>query len=83
MKNLDQRLRDLEQRAEAIRQRDDPRAKIRLALELAMMHATVPCGPDGSPERQRELDRVARLQQAYERGDASEAQADIDAMFTN
>ncbi len=67
--NLDDRLRRLEQQAEQRQREDDPLFALRVALDVAMMDASIPLGPDGSPEREAQLERVEKLQRAWETGD--------------
>jgi len=72
MRNIDDRLQHVEEQIAQRRQRNNPRKRLRVSLQSALMDATVPDGPDGSPERQRQLDRVGRLERAYDTGDTSE-----------
>ena len=67
--NLDDRLRRLEQQAEQRQRGSDPLFELQVALDVAMMDASIPLGPDGSPEREAQLERVEKLQRAMETGD--------------
>jgi hypothetical protein len=66
--NLDNRLRRLEEQAEQRQRGSDPLFELQVALDVAMMDASIPA-PDGSPEREAQLERVATLQRALETGD--------------
>jgi hypothetical protein len=49
-----------------------------VACQLSLMDATIPRGDDGSPERQKQLDRVDRLERAYQTGDVNTALPDLE-----
>ena len=60
------RLQRLEDQIEHRRRQHSPLHALRVALQVAMMSTSVPAGIDGSPERQKQLAPVARLQKAYD-----------------
>lgn len=71
MKDIDARLRRLEQHAEQERQRHDPQFALKVELDDAWIDWGVAAGEDGSPERQAQEDRIAAILRALDTGDTS------------
>ncbi len=69
--SLESRISNLEKAAAAKVARSDPLFDVRTAYEGAQMFAGIPAGPDGSPEREAQLERVWRLRAVLDTGDLS------------